>query len=261
MENAGEGQVITWNHELEHLLAEEGEKALGSAWLHNQCEAYYAKRNQWITIPCVVLSTLSGAGSIGSQTMFEDAKTSSLAIGALSIFVGILQTLGSFWAYAKLQEAHRNADIQWSKLHRFIAVEMTLPRQERISAKDMLKICRESIERLSETSPLIPDEILHKFQHKFHKTHVETHIAVPDVANGLKKIAINSPPVGLTPGGRFALGKPPPVVDAHLSEFKPRVGLERGGEPNSGVADSQVAGEETVVQVPGGTEGSEVERG
>jgi hypothetical protein len=89
--------------------------------------------------------------------MFEDGKSASLAIGAVSIFVGILQTLASFWAFSKLQEAHRNADIQWSKLHRFIAVEMTLPRQERITAKDMLKICRETIERLSESSPLVPD--------------------------------------------------------------------------------------------------------
>ena len=187
-----DAKEITWNHELENLLAEEGEKALGSSWLHSQCEAYYSKRNQLITIPCVILSTLSGAGSIGSQTMFEDAKTSSLAIGALSIFVGILQTLGSFWEYAKLQEAHRNADIQWSKLHRFIAVEMTLPRQERITARDMLKICRESIERLCETSPLVPEDIIKRFQHKFHEKY--PNVATPDIANGLKKIIINSPP-------------------------------------------------------------------
>lgn len=254
MEEAGESTTpITWNHELEHLLADEGEKALGSAWLHNQCEAYYAKRHQWITIPCVVLSTLSGAGSIGSETMFADGKTASLSIGAVSIFVGILQTLASFWGFAKLQEAHRNADIQWSKLHRFIAVEMTLPRQERITAKDMLKICRETIERLSETSPLVPDEITHAFIKKFGKAY--ENVAVPDVANGLKKIIINAPPVGDTPS-RFALGNPPPLVDAQHSERRGGVGLERGREPNSGVADNQVATareEATVITVPGNT--------
>ena len=41
-----DAKEITWNHELENLLAEEGEKALGSSWLHSQCEAYYSKRNQ-----------------------------------------------------------------------------------------------------------------------------------------------------------------------------------------------------------------------
>jgi hypothetical protein len=182
---------ITWNAALEKLLAEEGEKALGSSWIHNRCESYYAARNQYITIPCVVLSTLSGAASVGSQTMFSDGKTSSLAIGAVSILVGILQTLGSFWGFAKLQEAHRNADIQWAKLHRFISVEMTLPRNERIQAKDMLKIVRENIERLSETSPQAPENLIKEFQDKFSSKYAD--VAVPDAANGLKKVVINSP--------------------------------------------------------------------
>jgi hypothetical protein len=241
---------ITWNPELEQLLAEEGEKALGSSWLHNQCEAYYAQRHQWITIPCVILSTLSGAGSIGSQTMFEDGKSASLSIGAVSIFVGILQTLASFWGFAKLQEAHRNADIQWSKLHRFIAVEMTLPRQERITAKDMLKICRETIERLSESSPLIPDAITHNFTKKFGKSYPT--VAVPDVANGLKKITINSHQTGLTP--HFSLNKPPAPVDAQHPNGTGRIDAQRDRGFDSGldmVASSQEDDGQTVVQIPG----------
>jgi hypothetical protein len=182
-------QQITWNHELEELLRDEGEKAHGSSWIHAQCEIYYGKRNQWIAIPCIILSTLSGSASVGSQTMFEDAKTASLAIGAVSIFVGILQTLGSFWAFAKLQEAHHNADVQWSKLHRFIAVELTLPRSERVNARDMLKICRDTIERLSETSPLIPDAIIGLFKRTFGKDYAD--VAIPDRANGLRRLKIN----------------------------------------------------------------------
>ena len=206
---AADDQIITYNHELERLLADEGEKALGSSWIHGQAEGYYAKRNQWITIPCVVLSTLSGAGSIGSQTMFSDGRTASLAIGAISIGVGILQTLGGFWSFAKLQEAHRQADIAWHKLHRFISVEMTLPRNERIAAKDMLKICREQIERLSETSPLVPESIVDEFNKKFGTTYKD--VAIPDIANGLKRVMINSPPVGNTPGA-FKLSVAPELT-------------------------------------------------
>ena len=151
---SSDSPTITWTVELEELLKAEGEKALGNAWIHARCEAYYAKRHQWITIPCVVLSTLSGSASVGSQTMFSDAKTASLAIGGVSIFVGILQTLAGFWGFAKMQEANRIAEIAYAKLHRFIAVELTLPRAERVAPKDMLKFCRDTIERLAETSPL-----------------------------------------------------------------------------------------------------------
>ena len=213
---ATDNHVITWNHELEKLLAQEGEKALGSSWIHNQAENYYALRNQWVQIPCVVLSTLSGAGSIGSQTMFSDAKTASLIIGAVSLGVGILQTLGGFWSFAKLQEAHRQAELAWHKLHRFISVEMTLPRNERIAARDMLKICREHIERLSETSPLVPSSIVVNFNNRFNKLYPE--VAIPDVANGLKKLIINSPPVGDTPGP-FTLQNVPVVISSEKNNM------------------------------------------
>ena len=185
--------MVSWNCELEKLLAEEGEKALGSAWIHNECETYYSKCNQYITIPSIVLSTLAGSVSVGSQTLFQNTTAASIGIGVISIFVGVLQTLGSFWGFAKLQEAHRNADVQWSKLHRFIAVEMTLPRQERMQARDMLKVCRDSIERLSENCPLIPDSIIKLFILKFGKKY--SNVAIPDVANGLKKIIIHSPKI------------------------------------------------------------------
>lgn len=192
-----EPHIVSWNHELEQLLAGEGEKALGSSWIHNKCESYYSRCHQLITIPCIVLSTLSGSASVGSQSLFNNVGLASLIIGCISLSVGVLQTLGSFWGFAKLQEAHRNADVQWSKLHRFIAVEMTLPRQERMQARDMLKICRDSIERLSENCPLVPDSIIRAFTRKFGKVYPD--VAVPDVANGLKRITINSPPIGLTP--------------------------------------------------------------
>ena len=71
---------ISWNPELEGLLKAEGEKALGSAWIHARCEAYFAQRNQWITIPCVILSTLSGSASVGSQS----AKPLSSQVNNLS---------------------------------------------------------------------------------------------------------------------------------------------------------------------------------
>ena len=214
-----EPHMVSWNHELEQLLADEGEKALGSAWIHNECETYYAKCNQLITIPCIILSTLSGSASVGSQSLFNNVGLASVVIGCISLSVGVLQTLGSFWGFAKLQEAHRNADIQWSKLHRFIAVEMTLPRQERMQARDMLKICRDSIERLSENCPLVPGSVLRAFTKKFGKIYPD--VAIPDMANGLRKITINSPPIGLTPRGHELVYSDTWVGDIHHTKVPP----------------------------------------
>lgn len=185
-----ENQEISWNVALEKLLAEEGEKALGLAWLHNQCEAYYGARSNWISIPVIILSTLSGTASASSTTFFSDnIKMGSLGIGAVSILCGILNTINSYFAFAKRTEAHRIADIQFNKVYRFIAVEMTLPRVERIRARDMLKIVREQVERLAETSPAIPEFIVEKFKKNFRKDYRD--VAQPDITNGLRRIRVN----------------------------------------------------------------------
>ena len=200
-----ENQEISWNNALEKLLAEEGEKALGLAWLHNQCEAYYGARTNWITIPVIVLSTLSGTASASSTTFFAGNMTmGSLGIGCISILCGVLNTVSSYFAYAKRTEAHRIADIQFNKVYRFIAVEMTLPRTERIRARDMLKIVREQVERLAETSPPIPEFVVEKFKHTFRKDYKD--VAQPDITNGLRRIKVNmagviSPNASKTPMG------------------------------------------------------------
>jgi hypothetical protein len=198
-----ENHEISWNVALEKLLAEEGEKALGLAWLHNQCEAHFGARSNWISIPVIILSTLSGTASASSTTFFSDnMKMGSLGIGAVSILCGILNTVNSYFAFAKRTEAHRIADIQFNKVYRFIAVEMTLPRIERIRAKDMLKIVREQVERLAETSPPIPEFIVEKFKKNFRKDYRD--IAQPDITNGLRRIRVNqtgvvSPTITKTP--------------------------------------------------------------
>ena len=193
--------MITWNPELEQLLKAEGEKALGSAWIHGRCETFYSQRHQWITIPCVILSTVAGSASVGSQAIFSDAKSASLSIGVVSIFVGILQTLAGFWSFAKLQEANRIAEISYSKLHRFIAVELSLPRGERVAPRDFLKFVRDTIERLAETCPLVPDGIILEFHERFDRSYVnvEDPVAIPDKANGLRHITVNAPATPATP--------------------------------------------------------------
>lgn len=187
-----DNQEITWNHNLERLLAEEGEQSLGSAWLHTQCEELFSMSNNCIVIPVIVLSTLSGAASASSTAFFPgNMATGTLAIGAISILCGILNTINSYYGYAKRAEGHRIASINFNKMYRFIAIEMALPRIERIRARDMLKIVREQTERLAETSPRIPSDVVATFKRQFPLA-MHSNIAMPDVTIGLKAIEVNS---------------------------------------------------------------------
>lgn len=186
-----ENTKITYSDRLERLIADEGERTQGYSWLHTRSSNHYQKYNTYLALPIIVLSTLSGAISASSSALFQDPKAISLCVGALSIFVGVLSTIQSYFGYAKRAENHRLSGITYSKLNHFLAIEMTLPRKERIAANDLLKIVREQTGRLLEIAPPVPSHIIKEFQERFVSKY--PHIAIPDIANGLR--AIETAPV------------------------------------------------------------------
>jgi hypothetical protein len=179
---------LTYNSHLEELIASEGEKALAFQWLHDQAEKRYTQFNTYIVLPVIVLSTMSGTASIGQKELFGDTPVSAVVIGLVSILVGILNTVSSFFAWAKRAEGHRITGITYGKLHRYISIELSLPREQRVVAKHFLKAIREQIDRLNETSPQIPQVVVDAFQVKF-KDRPPT-IAIPEICNGLHKVDV-----------------------------------------------------------------------
>lgn len=184
-----EDRDIHWSSPLEELVASEGEKCRGLAWINQRAETYYAHRANAIAIPVIILSTLAGTASVGSSTLFQgDTQISSVVIGLVSIGVGILNTISSYFSWSRKAEAHRIAYLQYSKLFSVIRVECSLPRPERQSPEQLLKQIRDGMERLAETTPSAPPSILDDFNRHF-KDEDKT-ISRPVETNGLQKIVI-----------------------------------------------------------------------
>lgn len=212
---------VSYNDALERLIADEGERVQGLAWLHEQSSNFFCQLNTTLALPIIVLSTLSGAISASSTTLFSDPKAVSLGVGGLSIFVGVLSTVQSYFAYARRAENHRLSGITCSKLNHFITIEMALPRKERMIAHDLLKIVREQTSRLLETSPSIPDHVVKEFQKRFLAKY--PNIAIPDVANGLRAIKLAPvTPCAFSPGNR------PPAVSSFDSKETLRITVGNG---------------------------------
>lgn len=180
---------IHWSNQLEDLIAQEGEKCRGLAWIHQHAEQVLSKKNNTIQIPVIVLSTLCGTASVGSSSLFGsgEAGISNIVIGFVSIAVGVLNTLGNYFAYARKSEAHHIAYLHYSKLFSWVAVELSLPRTERMQPAEMLKQLRDEMERLAETTPSPPPNILSQFNRQF-KSY--TDVARPSETNGLQKIIV-----------------------------------------------------------------------
>jgi hypothetical protein len=153
-----------------------------------------------VALPTIVLSTLVGFLSGSSSSIFSEPTIASLGIGGVSLFTGVISTIGTFFSFAKRAEGHRIAGIQYSKIARSLTIELTLPRAERITASDLLKMTRDAIERQLETSPPVPERIISDFKAKFK----DPEVAVPEIANGIHKVNVNS----------RIINSPPPTVKA-----------------------------------------------
>jgi hypothetical protein len=182
---------ILWSSLLEDYFKELGEKCYCYSYLHKKAEAVYSFRRTFIDLPVIVGSTLAGTLSIGNSALFgeENEQMAGVCIGALSLIVGIMNTIGSYYSWGKRAETHRLSSIEFGKLYRFLSLELSVPREQRISCSDLLKITRDTYERLMEVSPLIPQFILDDFKKRFADAKYED-ISKPAEANGLERIDI-----------------------------------------------------------------------
>ncbi len=183
--------TILWQHRLEEYFADTGEKSHCYSWLHKKAEEYYSNRTVIIDLPVIILSTLNGAVSVGSDSLFGGSAYSSIGVGLVALLTAILSTIGSYFAWARRAEGHRISSLNYAKLYRFLSIEMSLPRDERMSPKDLLKYVKTEYDRLSEISPLIPNHIIETFRTKFADAKYDS-ICRPEDTNGLHHITIFS---------------------------------------------------------------------
>jgi len=194
MSVVGDTGGAEWSDEVEVLLAEWSEKSSCYRYLHNRCEKKYRMRYYCFSLPVIVLSTLSGAASVGLSTYVPEKhqQTGSAIVGCTNIFAGIISTLQQFFKFAEQNEAHRSAGISWSKLGRNICIELAIDPARRTNCHDFLSICRAEYDRLIEQSPLIGDDIIAQFNRKF--KNYDADISRPSITNGLDRCVIYKRP-------------------------------------------------------------------
>ncbi len=188
---------LTWNKSLEEYFCNTSEQCMGYAWLHKRCEEMYSHRTIFIDLPTIIIGAVNGFVSVGSKQIFSDDAYAPVYIGAVSLFVSILSTVNSYFGWSRKAEAHKIACNSYSKLYRFIAVEMnTKPRAERMNPKKLLEYVSTTFDQLGESSPLIAPTIVSSFIHKFGKL---KDFSLPEETNGLHAVYSfnardNSPP-------------------------------------------------------------------
>jgi hypothetical protein len=177
---------VEWSVDHENILVEWADKAMCYRWLHGKANSSYSKKNTWYTIPVIVISTLTGTANFAQDRVPEDYQGYFvMTVGAFNILAGIITTIQQFLKITQLNEAHRVSSIAWDKFYRNIKTELAKHPNERLPVIQFLKMCKEEFDRLMETSPVIPEDIIELFNVQFgdkkvnHKKQIEHGIADP----------------------------------------------------------------------------------
>jgi hypothetical protein len=177
---------VDWTTEHEQILIEWADKAMCYRWLHSKSNALYSSLNAWYTIPVIIISTLTGTANFAQTRVPEEYQNYfAMVVGGFNILGGIISTIQQFLKITQLNESHRVSGIAWDKFYRNVKIELAKHPSERMQPGQMLKMSKEEFDRLMETSPTIPEKIVHVFKTSFKHSDAFDKIIKPEICDVL----------------------------------------------------------------------------
>lgn len=153
-------------------------------WLHNRSSVLATRNNDIINIPSIILQTVTGFLSATGGLVHP------LALGAISVFTGVLSTLLSYYKFSARAEAHRMSAQLYLKIYKKIEIELSLPIEQRMAPVKLLEEVRDKLARVGEVAPDIPEAVLAEYKKQFHDGEAKK----PIIANGIDKIVVYHAP-------------------------------------------------------------------
>jgi hypothetical protein len=173
---------IEYNRDVENILKTNAEECESLSILHRFSFEKYNERSNYINIPVIILSSAIGFAT-GIEIGYEKMN---IILGIGSIFVGIIKSIDTYFQLGKRAESHRLCSLQFGQLNKKIAIELALPRAQRINAKDMLSLIKTDIKNLNDIAPLIDEDVILKYNVRY----TETNVSKPNMVNGLSVVNI-----------------------------------------------------------------------
>ena len=175
-----------WTPDHETILVEWADKAMCYRWLHTRANAMYNTLNAFYTVPVIIISTLTGTANFAQDRVpLNYQGLFVMIVGAFNILAGIISTIQQFLKITQLNESHRVSSIAWDKFYRNIKIELAKHPNERMTATQMIKMSKEEYDRLMETSPNIPVEIVAMFKTSFQNSDNYEDIIKPEICDVL----------------------------------------------------------------------------
>jgi hypothetical protein len=181
--------ITEWNNEVEEILKNIAEKAQIYRILHIQCHNIFKRKYYLLTIPIIILSSLTGSANLalGSFSGESDNKITNLIIGVFGIMITIISTLNNFFNFQSRKVEHYNASKYWFKLQRILEIELSLQRNKRNDANNFFHLVLQELERIHNNQPNIRTDVINSFLKKYKKKQLD--LDLPEIIK-LKRIVI-----------------------------------------------------------------------
>ena len=179
-------EFVEWTIDHEDILIEWADKAMCFKWMHSRSHAKYNRLNYRYTIPVIIISTLTRTANFAQQRVpISYQGYFFMIVGFFNILAGIITTIQQFLKITQLNEAHRVSSIAWDKFYRNIKIEISIHPDERMNVNQFIKISKDEFDRLVETSPEIPDDIINEFSIVFKGNFEYDEIVKPELCGKL----------------------------------------------------------------------------
>lgn len=146
---------------------------------HYEAGRVFEKRNFWLGIPAVVLSTIVGTAVFASLGKFVDEAAllwPKIVVGLLSVTAAVLVSLQTFLRFSEQAESHKTAGAKYAHLKHKLEMLAVMPPESDDKLKAELDLIETEWEKVREDSPNIPTKVWKQIENEmtFEKD-LETH--------------------------------------------------------------------------------------
>lgn len=190
----GEPARISWDINIDNMIASWCDEAKCFEWMHSQASSEYDHKARIIMITSNVLTAAAGLTNVIAGDKDINGFQLSWFFGALSIVVSITNMLQEKLAYASNATEHRQYSVLWSTIRRKIEEQVVIPWENRKDCGTFLKYLKQDIASVSDigAAAKIPIHIRDACTKKFGSI---PEFDIPDICGAVKHTKIYEPPV------------------------------------------------------------------
>ena len=137
------------------LVQEWFRRARQNQRIHYQCADHFDKKNRWLGIPVIVISTVVGS-AVFATVEHEASGFIKIALGLLSILVAVLASLQTFLAYPERAERHRVTSARYASVRRELELLAATSDMSCPETKNQLMVVRQALDSCAEGAPHVP---------------------------------------------------------------------------------------------------------